>query len=129
MEKALELLRRQRKIDTHVHSTASDGTLTPAQNRRPRLRRNALSGIAITDHDTIDGAREALRIGLPPRLHFLTGMELSAAPPAFLHRSGSFHILGYGLRLDDDELNHTLLDLQRARGDANFAIIERLPTT
>jgi 3',5'-nucleoside bisphosphate phosphatase len=117
--------REQRKIDLHVHSTASDGTLTPAQII-DLAQAQHLSAIAITDHDTIDGAREALQIGLPPRLHFLTGIELSAAPPAFLHRSGSFHILGYGLRLDDDELNHTLLDLQRARENRNPAIIERL---
>lgn len=117
--------REQRKIDLHIHSTASDGTLTPAQII-DLAQAQHLSAIAITDHDTIDGAREALQIGLPPRLHFLTGIELSAAPPAFLHRSGSFHILGYGLRLDDDELNHTLLDLQRARENRNPAIIERL---
>jgi 3',5'-nucleoside bisphosphate phosphatase len=117
--------REQRKIDLHIHSTASDGTLTPAQII-DLAQAQHLSAIAITDHDTIDGAREALQIGLPPCLHFLTGIELSAAPPAFLHRSGSFHILGYGLRLDDDELNHTLLDLQRARENRNPAIIERL---
>ncbi|MDP4725804.1 MAG: PHP domain-containing protein, partial [Desulfobacterales bacterium] len=81
---------------------------------------------AITDHDTIDGSKEALQIGIPSCLHFLTGVELSAASPPFLRRSGSFHILGYGLRLDDDELNQTLLVLQHARKNRNPAIIERL---
>jgi hypothetical protein len=117
--------RKQRGIDLHVHSTASDGTLTPAQILELAQAQH-LRAIAITDHDTIDGSKEALQIGIPPSIHFLTGVELSAAPPPFLRRSGSFHILGYGLRLDDDELNQTLLVLQHARENRNPAIIERL---
>jgi predicted metal-dependent phosphoesterase TrpH len=117
--------REQRGIDLHVHSTASDGTLTPAQILELAQAQH-LRAIAITDHDTIDGSKEALQVGIPSSLHFLTGVELSAAPPPFLRRSGSFHILGYGLRLDDDELNHTLLVLQHARENRNPAIIESL---
>ncbi|MDP4979795.1 MAG: PHP domain-containing protein [Desulfobacterales bacterium] len=117
--------REQRGIDLHIHSTASDGTLTPAQIL-DRAQAQHLRAIAITDHDTIDGSKEALQIGIPSCLHFLTGVELSAAPPPLLRRSGSFHILGYGLRLDDDELNHTLLVLQHARENRNPAIIESL---
>lgn len=115
----------QRGIDLHIHSSASDGTLTPAQIL-DLAQAQHIDAIAITDHDTIDGSREALQIGIPASLHFLTGVELSAAPPPFLRRSGSFHILGYGLRLDDDELNQTLLVLQHARENRNPAIIERL---
>jgi hypothetical protein len=117
--------REQRGIDLHVHSTASDGTLTPAQILELAQAQH-LRAIAITDHDTIDGSKEALQVGIPSSIHFLTGVELSAAPPSFLRRSGSFHILGYGLRLDDDELNHTLLVLQQARENRNPAIIESL---
>ena len=117
--------RKQRGIDLHVHSTASDGTLTPAQILELAEAQH-LRAIAITDHDTIDGSKEALQVGIPSSLDFLTGVELSAAPPSFLRRSGSFHILGYGLRLDDDELNQTLLVLQHARENRNPAIIERL---
>ncbi len=117
--------RNQRGIDLHVHSTASDGTLTPAQILELAQAQH-LGAVAITDHDTIDGSKEALQVGIPSSIHFLTGVELSAAPPPFLRRSGSFHILGYGLRLDDDELNQTLLVLQNARENRNPAIIERL---
>ncbi|MFY9704301.1 MAG: PHP domain-containing protein [Desulfobacterales bacterium] len=115
----------QRGIDLHIHSSSSDGTLTPAQIL-DLAQEQHLDAIAITDHDTIDGSKEALQIGIPSCLHFLTGVELSAAPPPFLRRSGSFHILGYGLRLDDDELNQTLLVLQHARENRNPAIIEQL---
>lgn len=47
-----------RRIDLHVHTTASDGTFTPAQV--VELARDAgLSAIAITDHDTVSGYAEA----------------------------------------------------------------------
>ena len=70
------------RIDLHIHSTASDGTLAPpeilaeAQNRR-------LGAIAITDHDTLDGSKDALSIGIPPSVKFLTGVEISSEPPPF----------------------------------------------
>ena len=52
------------KIDLHIHSTASDGTLSPPEilNLAQSLD---LGAIAITDHDTIEGSKEALRIGIP----------------------------------------------------------------
>ncbi len=112
-------------IDLHVHSSASDGTLTPAQILSLAQARR-LAAIAITDHDTLDGVSAALEAGIPPDLHFLTGVELSAAPPSVCPRAGSFHILGYGLSLDDEALNRTLSTLQQARENRNPAIIERL---
>ncbi|MFZ0613960.1 MAG: PHP domain-containing protein [Desulfobacterales bacterium] len=112
-------------IDLHVHSSASDGTLTPAQIIALAQAQH-LGAIAITDHDTIDGVTAALEAGIPPALHFLTGVELSAAPPSICTRVGSFHILGYGLRVDDEALNRALLVLQQARENRNPAIIERL---
>ena len=41
-------------IDLHLHTTYSDGTLTPEQIVI-HSKRNSLSAIAITDHDTIAG--------------------------------------------------------------------------
>ena len=46
-------------IDLHVHSTASDGTLTPAQVAA-EAKRAGLAAIALTDHDTVNGIEEAL---------------------------------------------------------------------
>jgi DNA polymerase III alpha subunit len=87
-------------IDLHIHSTASDGSLTPAEIIDHAQRLN-LAAIAITDHDSIYGSKEALRTGIPPSLKFLTGVEISAAHPPFFPGSGSFHILGYCIRLDN----------------------------
>ena len=112
-------------IDLHIHTTASDGTLTPAEviSHADRLK---LKAVAITDHDTIAGSKEALHCGIPPSLDFLTGVEISAATPPFYSGSGSFHLLGYSIRLDDPKLNQTLAKLRQARKDRNPAIISRL---
>ena len=112
-------------IDLHIHTTASDGTLTPQEviSQATELR---LKAIAITDHDTLAGSKSALEAGIPPSLDFLTGVEISAAPPPFYSGSGSFHLLGYSIRLDDPELNHALSELQQARKNRNPAIIDRL---
>ena len=112
-------------IDLHIHSTASDGSLTPAEiiNRAQRLN---LAAIAITDHDSIYGSKEALQAGIPPSLKFLTGVEISAAHPPFFPGSGSFHILGYCIRLDNQALNQALNRLREARKNRNPKIIKRL---
>ncbi len=113
------------KIDLHIHSTASDGTLSPLEILNMAQRLN-LGAISITDHDTINGTKEALAIGIPPSLKFLTGVEISANPPPSFSGPGSFHILGYGINIHDTELNHTLVRLQEARKNRNPRIIELL---
>ena len=112
-------------IDLHIHTTASDGTLTPEQviSQAHRLK---LRAIAITDHDTVAGSKDALRKGIPSSLGFLTGVEISTTPPSFYPGSGSFHLLGYSILLDDPNLNRTLEKLQFARKNRNPAIINRL---
>jgi predicted metal-dependent phosphoesterase TrpH len=85
-----------------------------------------LGAIAITDHDTIEGSKEALRIGIPEPLKFLTGVEISASPPQSFAGSGSIHILGYSIRLDDPALNQILGVLQESRETRNPRIINRL---
>ena len=112
-------------IDLHIHTTASDGTLTPPEVISQALE-HKLKAIAITDHDTLSGSKEALQAGIPPPLNFLTGVEISAAAPPSYAGSGSFHLLGYSIRLDDPALNHALEQLHQARKKRNPAIISRL---
>ncbi|MBW2012077.1 MAG: PHP domain-containing protein, partial [Deltaproteobacteria bacterium] len=65
------------RIDLHIHSTASDGTLSPSEILNLAEKLN-LGAIAITDHDTIDGSKEAIQRGIPDSVKFLTGVEISA---------------------------------------------------
>ena len=112
-------------IDLHIHSRASDGTLSPAEIIALATSLN-LGAISITDHDSIAGSREALLCGIPDSLGFLTGVEISAEPPPSYPGAGSIHILGYGFRLDDPELNRSLEKLQDSRRGRNPEIIARL---
>jgi 3',5'-nucleoside bisphosphate phosphatase len=112
-------------IDLHIHSTASDGTLTPAEIVA-HARNLGLAAIAITDHDTVDGVRQILKNGSPQGIHFLTGVEISSAPPAEFPCQGSLHLLGYGFRYDDPFLAHQLHTLQDARRNRNPKIITEL---
>ena len=51
-----------REIDLHVHTTASDGTCTPAEVVA-LAQKIGLKAIAITDHDTESGYFEAAAAG------------------------------------------------------------------
>jgi len=113
------------RIDLHIHSTASDGTLTPSEILV--LAQNLhLGAIAITDHDTLDGSKDALSIGIPPSIKFLTGVEISSELPPPFSCSGSFHILGYAVDVDHPELNHTLGILRDSRKRRNPQILKLL---
>ena len=50
------------KVDLHLHTTASDGSMTPTQVV-DWAKRTGLDLIAITDHDTVNGVDEAIKRG------------------------------------------------------------------
>ncbi|HET6837475.1 MAG TPA: PHP domain-containing protein, partial [Gemmatimonadales bacterium] len=91
-----------------MHSTASDGTVTP-EGVVQRAKAAGLHGIALTDHDTLAGAPEALKAGERYQVRVVTGCEFSAAAPW-----GEMHVLGYFLPPDSAELDSFL---ERSRED------------
>lgn len=113
------------RIDLHIHSTASDGTLSPLEILVLAQDLN-IAAISITDHDTLDGSKNALSFGIPPSVKFLTGVEISSEPPPSFSCAGSFHILGYAVDVDHPELNHTLSMLRNSRKHRNPQILELL---
>ena len=82
-------------VDLHCHSTASDGTLAPADVVR-LARRNGLTAVALTDHDTVAGNAEAAAEAALLKIDFLPGIEISAEVP----HPGTLHMLGYGIDPD-----------------------------
>lgn len=80
-------------IDLHVHSTRSDGTLSPAELVDYALEKG-LSAIALTDHDTTDGIAEALEAAKGRNMTVIPGIEFSAE-----WEGKDIHILG--LFIDD----------------------------
>lgn len=96
------------RVDLHLHSTASDGTLPPAEVVA-RVAARGLVGLSLTDHDTVDGLDEAEREARRRGLAFLPGAELSAVEPG-----ASVHILAFGF----DRRDPALLEFLSAyRGD------------
>ena len=63
--------------DLHTHTTASDGQYTPSQLAAKALAAG-IQILAVTDHDTMDGAEEAVRAGQACGLTVLRGVELGA---------------------------------------------------
>jgi predicted metal-dependent phosphoesterase TrpH len=81
------------RIDLHTHSTASDGTDTPAELVSAAARAG-LHALAITDHDTTSGWAGAAA-ALPAGLTLVRGAELSCESPDGRGRSCTVHLLSY----------------------------------
>ena len=114
-------------IDLHIHSTASDGSLSPLEIIN-LAEKTKLEAVSITDHDTIDGVREVLEHPRSTDPEFITGVEISCEPPDEFKDLGSIHLLGYGFSIYDKNLNTILDKAKKARGQRNPAIIKRLNT-
>ena len=108
-------------VDLHCHSTASDGTFSPTDVARLAHECN-LSGLALTDHDTIAGVEEAAAEAARLGIDFLPGIEISADFP----QPATMHILGYGV----DPKSPVLADMTRrlieGRDNRNPRIIKKL---
>jgi hypothetical protein len=110
-------------IDLHSHTTASDGTYSPAQLVE-EAGRTGVRILGITDHDTFSGYDQALPLAQKTGLELVCGIELSTK----LH-GHSVHLLGYFLRLSADGLadfRTWIGDLQASRRDRNVRLVARL---
>ncbi|WP_420209092.1 PHP domain-containing protein [Candidatus Electronema sp. JC] len=107
-------------VDLHTHSVYSDGTATPLQLIRMAAA-SGLTGFALTDHDTVEGVAEAMRLGTEHGVDVLSGLELSAR-----HGEGCIHILGYGVDLANPQLCAALARLQQGRAERNVQILDKL---
>ena len=107
-------------IDLHTHSTASDGSLSPAK-LVAYAQEKRLDAIAITDHDTVEGVQEALDAGKSRGMEVVPGIEISAEYP-----DSTLHILGYYIDYGDEKFLENISTLQRARADRNPEIVKKL---
>ncbi len=88
-------------IDLHIHTTASDGTASPAQVVR-MAGELGLSAISVADHDTVSGCGEAMAEGRALGVEVVPGVEFSS-------RYGrTIHILGYFLNTESPALTRVL---------------------
>ncbi len=107
-------------VDLHIHTSASDGVLSPSRAVR-YAKEKGLIAIAITDHDTIDGNAEALNEGGKVDLEVIPGVEISAQ-----FDLGSMHILGFFIDIGNKALKERLSLLQEMRAKRNPQMVEKL---
>jgi 3',5'-nucleoside bisphosphate phosphatase len=106
-------------VDLHAHSTASDGSRAPADVIR-EAKRIGLAAIALTDHDTVAGIREAISVGEDLGVRVVPGVELSA-----VEGDVETHILGLHLS-DTRELEAKLVALREMRRTRAERMVQRL---
>ncbi len=108
-------------VDLHTHSTASDGTYSPTKLIRA-AKDAGLVGIALTDHDTGNGLKEAAAEAQCVGVRFVPGIEISADYP----EPGTLHILGHFIDVDSPALQRMSEILLAARNERNPKIVARL---
>lgn len=107
-------------VDFHVHSTASDGTCSPAELAEKAA---GFAAVALTDHDNCDGVESFLAGGSegksasPPKV---AGIELSIEPGAGFDK---FHLLGLGIDPANEGLRQFLRRILDGRNGRNARII------
>lgn len=104
-------------VDLHMHTTASDGTLTPeALMAEIILKRIAL--FSVTDHDSIENIDALSEIAKAKSIDFIPGVEISVA-----FEGKELHILTYGVNTKDDALVEILRRNQAIREAHNLALV------
>lgn len=109
----------ERYVDLHMHSTASDGAVPPAEVVAA-AQRAGLSAIALTDHDTVDGVAAAQEAGASLGVRVIAGVELSSVDAGV-----EIHVLGLHLA-QPEHLATALGELRESRRNRARLIVERL---
>ena len=114
-------------VDLHSHTTASDGALAP----RELVRKAAQHGVrvlAITDHDSTDGLREAIdEAAKHAPLEIVPGLEINCDVPAGPHGGPSeVHVLGYCVDWEAGWFQEFLREQREERRQRVVRIAERL---
>jgi predicted metal-dependent phosphoesterase TrpH len=111
-------------IDLHLHTNASDGTLSPEALMTTAAKLN-LTAVSITDHDSTDSLATGATLAAKFAVGFIPGVEVSASYTPDL----SIHILGYGVDPQHPMLRQVLAQNQRAWDQSendSIAALERL---
>jgi 3',5'-nucleoside bisphosphate phosphatase len=109
-----------KRMDCHVHTTASDGIHSPSEVVR-LARKAGLAAVAITDHDTVSGIDEAMEEGKRLGIDVVPGVEIST-----LWQGKEIHMLGLFLNHRDPFLTAKLEELRNVRVLRNRMMIKKL---
>ncbi len=95
-------------IDLHTHTVCSDGSMTPEALVR-HAKESGLAAVAVSDHDTADGVKEAIATGREVGIEVIPAIELSAVS------STETHILGYFIDPDSPALVKAVDNIRQVR--------------
>ena len=108
------------RADLHVHTTASDGLLSPEEVVKwASIKR--LVAVGITDHDTINGIIPAIEASASYGVDVVPGIELST-----LYEDEEIHILGYYIDYKVEWFLETLRMIQNSRFERASRIVGKL---
>ncbi len=108
-----------RPVDLHVHSTASDGTLSPKELVDLAVEKG-LAAFALTDHDTVGGVEEAVEYAAqapnPPSqtVEIIPGIELSSE-----YQGSDIHVVGLYIDRNNETFQKHLKDFVDSRTQRN----------
>ncbi len=108
LKEVAEIIFDDRKVDFHTHSTCSDGTMTPTELVN-YAKAKGLSAFALTDHDSVDGIKEAKAEAERIGIEIVPGIEFSAAEDT------ETHIIGLFIDSDNEYLLNTIKRLKESR--------------
>lgn len=108
------------RADLHCHSTCSDGTLSPTEIVH-LAKQIGLSGLSITDHDTVEAYPIVIEPCLQMGIQLLVGAEFST-----VLNGSSVHILGYGFRYDNIDIKTLCIKHTERRLNRNLSILNLL---
>ena len=107
-------------IDLHIHSTFSDGSLSPEE--LVTLAAEAkLSAVALTDHDTTDGVPRFIKACENVGIEGVVGVEISVD-----FEPGTMHMLGYFMDIQNVALQSALQNVKDGREKRNHQILKKL---
>lgn len=110
-----------RRIDLHIHTTISDGTLTPKEVIDEAYK-NGVSVIAIADHDSIDAYNnELFTYAESKKTKLINAVEISTKT-----NKNGIHVLGYNFDLNNKQLKEKLYKIRNARHDYLYKVAKKL---
>jgi 3',5'-nucleoside bisphosphate phosphatase len=108
------------RADLHCHSLFSDGTLTP-QELIMLAKQVGLSGLSITDHDSVEAYETAKKIAKEEQILLGTGAEFSC-----VFKERNVHVLAYDIDIKEPELIAFCQRHLERRTERNRVILEKL---
>lgn len=108
------------EVDLHLHTTHSDGTLSPTE-LVDLCAQKGLKVIAISDHDSTEGVAEAQEAAARHGIEIIPAIELSTDVP-----DNEIHMLGYFVDMEDAGFQELLRSFRAGREDRGREMVERL---